>query len=123
MKSAQAAKKQRHLKNVANTEKKIELNWAIDGNDLGHRLKKAREFLEKGFKVEIAFASKRKGRKATLAEAESVLEKVMELVKNDEGRALGWKQWREPDGEILRLMSVFLEGKATQQKDEKEPPV
>jgi translation initiation factor IF-3 len=47
------------------TEKTIELNWAIDGNDLSHRLVKMKGFLDKGNRVEIVMGAKKRGRKAT----------------------------------------------------------
>ncbi|TVY52152.1 hypothetical protein LSUE1_G009697, partial [Lachnellula suecica] len=46
------------------TVKGLEMNWAIDKGDLGHRLGRLREWLGKGWKVEVVLAKKRKGREA-----------------------------------------------------------
>lgn len=65
--------------------KTVELNWAIDKNDLGHRLDKMRGFLEEGRRVEVVLASKKRGRKASLEECEGVLERIGECVGDVEG--------------------------------------
>ncbi|PVH89512.1 hypothetical protein DL98DRAFT_116 [Cadophora sp. DSE1049] len=45
------------------TQKTMELNWAIGRGDLGHRMGKLRGWLEKGWRVEVVIAGKKKGRK------------------------------------------------------------
>ncbi|KAH0547559.1 hypothetical protein FGG08_000284 [Glutinoglossum americanum] len=93
-------------KNRANVVKQLELNWAIDSNDLGHRLNKMQEFLEKGMKVEVILASKRKGRKASVEEAATVVRRIRERSKEVEGA----KESRSPDGKVLGQMTMFFEG-------------
>lgn len=117
LEAAKAAKANK--KPQANPErvtKTIELNWAIDGNDLSHRLKRIREFLERGNKVEVALAGKRKGRKASPEEAKEVLEKVRAFVVEDEGRANGWREYKALEGAVGGVMTVYLEGKVVEQK-------
>lgn len=65
--------------------KNLELNWAIAGGDLKHRLDKLNGFLKEGKKVEILFKPKRRGKKATEAEANSVLKAVTDLVDDCKG--------------------------------------
>jgi translation initiation factor IF-3 len=65
--------------------KTIELNWAIGDNDLGHRLKKMKDFLGKGFKVEIILARKKKGKQATTEECEALLKRIQAARKEVEG--------------------------------------
>ncbi|KAL1590261.1 hypothetical protein WHR41_01061 [Cladosporium halotolerans] len=68
-----------------NSVKTLELNWAIDGNDLGHRLDKVKEFLAEGRRVEIVLASKKRGRKASPAECQDVLAKIRSVAQSVKG--------------------------------------
>lgn len=65
--------------------KTLELNWAIDKGDLAHRLEKLRSFLEEGRRVEVCFRGKKRGRKASLEECESVLGQVRGVAEGVEG--------------------------------------
>ncbi|PSK51926.1 hypothetical protein B9Z65_3193 [Elsinoe australis] len=85
----------------------IELNWAIGGNDLGHRLKKVEEFLKARRRVEIVIAPKRRGKKATKEEADGVLKKVREAV----GMVEGAKETRPLQGQVGGVVSLMVEGK------------
>jgi translation initiation factor IF-3 len=88
--------------------KTIELNWAIDANDLGHRLAKMKEFLEKGSKVEVILAPKRRGRKATPEESRAVVDRIMAAV----GEVDGAKEAKMMAGNLGAQCTIFLEGKA-----------
>ena len=99
--------KSKPTKNPAHIVKTLELNWAIDRNDLSHRLNKMVQFLEKGNRVEVMLATKRKGRRATIEEAESVLELVREKV----GQVEGAKEWKAMQGRVLTPSVLFFEGK------------
>jgi translation initiation factor IF-3 len=90
------------------TTKTIELNWAIDGNDLGHRLNRFREFLTKGFRIEVLLAGKKKGRKATEEEAKALIDKLKGVVAEVEGA----KESRPMEGKLLTQAKFFAEGKA-----------
>ncbi|KAF2161020.1 hypothetical protein M409DRAFT_70091 [Zasmidium cellare ATCC 36951] len=65
--------------------KTVELNWAIDANDLGHRVEKMKGFLTEGRRVEVVLASKKRGRKASLEECEGVLGRLRAAVESVEG--------------------------------------
>ncbi|KAM3084577.1 hypothetical protein ACMFMF_001931 [Clarireedia jacksonii] len=109
-KQAHAAKKaaKKAGKNPGAVIKTVELNWAIDTNDLGHRLNRVKEFLEKGNKVEVVLASKKKGRKATQEEAEALVKRVQEAVAAVDGA----REIKNMEGKILATATLFYEGKA-----------
>jgi translation initiation factor IF-3 len=94
---------------TAKAGKRLELNWAIDPHDLEHRLERLQDFLGKGMRVEITVAPKRKGRKATLAEAVA----LMEQIRDAAGKVDGAKEMREPAGRVLGPMVMVFEGKGS----------
>ncbi|KAF2475074.1 uncharacterized protein BDR25DRAFT_300939 [Lindgomyces ingoldianus] len=87
--------------------KNLELNWAIDANDLRHRLEKMKGFLREGRKVEVLLGPKRRGRVATAVECRSVLEKVREAVEESKGAV----ETKDPDGKVGGVMTLVFEGK------------
>lgn len=97
----QAAAKERSVKTV-------ELNWAIDANDLAHRLGKVRGFLEEGRKVEFVFASKRRGRKATMAECQGMLDQIRKLADGVSGA----RESQEFEGKMGGFATLKYQGKA-----------
>jgi len=91
------------------TIKAIVLNWGIDNNDLGHRLIKVKEFLEKGYKVEIMCTPKRRAKKtATWEEAEGLTRRIREAV----GEVEGARETKRMEGKLLEKVTIFAEGKA-----------
>jgi translation initiation factor IF-3 len=87
--------------------KNLELNWAIAGGDLNHRLEKMKEFLKEGRKVEILFGVKRRGKVATQEECEGLVEKVREAVAECKGAG----QIKEPEGVMGGVMTMFFQGR------------
>ncbi len=89
--------------------KELEINWAIDAHDLGHRLAKLQEFLERGLRVEVTMLRKSKNRgkrQATRDEAVEVVRRVRETV----AAVPGARETRNMEGELLRTAKLFLEG-------------
>lgn len=105
-KAKQAQQKAAKKKGSPDSIKTLELNWAIDSNDLGHRLKRAEEFLQEGRKVEIVLAKKKGGRIATTEECEAVLERIEEVVENVKGA----KESKKMQGKVGGVVTLFLEG-------------
>lgn len=93
-------------KNSADNVKTIELNWAIDGNDLGHRMRRVEEFLSEGRRVEVVLAKRKGGRKATIDECEGVVDKILETVEAVEGA----KQLKKMEGKLAGVATLFFEG-------------
>lgn len=98
---------QKKTKKPGSVIKTIEMNWAIDKNDLGHRLSKIRDFLVKGNKVEVLLAGKSKGRKATMEEAEAVVKRIRDSVEEVEGA----KESRKMEGKLLAPAVLYFVGK------------
>lgn len=91
--------------------KTIELNWAIGGNDLRHRMERLKEFLGKGWKVEILLASKRKGkgRKATEDEGAELMKTIKETALE-----VGGRESKPVEGKLLQQTTMYFEGKKPQ---------
>lgn len=91
--------------------KQLEVSWTVSDNDLGHRMARLKEFLEKGWKVDIVFGSKRKGwmwkREVSQEEANNVLGKIRRAVSEVVGA-----QEKQIQGEVGKEAVLSLEGKA-----------
>lgn len=88
----------------SNLMKMLELNWAIEPNDLKHKLDKMKGFLEEGRKVELTIAKKRRGRDATEGEKAKLLDFIKKfaqgLVGVKEYKAIEWiGKKKEREGE------------------------
>ncbi|KAL9113327.1 MAG: hypothetical protein Q9187_007638 [Circinaria calcarea] len=99
--------KSKPAKDISNTTKQLELGWAIDANDLGHRMKKMKEFLEQGRRVEIIIATKKKGRKVTMDEAALLVKRIKERI----AQVKGAKEWKEMQGVPGGMVTMFVEAK------------
>lgn len=101
-------KEAKAIKSKEQSLKTLELNWAIDPNDLGHRLDKVKEFLAEGRKVEIVLASKKRGRKASPQECKDVLDRIKSAV----GDVKGAVEAKPFEGKMAGFGTVVLQGKA-----------
>ncbi|KIX08789.1 uncharacterized protein Z518_03446 [Rhinocladiella mackenziei CBS 650.93] len=97
--------KERQAKHAQSQKKpkQIELNWAISGNDLQLKMKQMQEFLRKGKKVEVLLANKRRQRRATPEEAESVLQTVKQTAQD-----VGAIEVAPMEGAILKQATVVV---------------
>lgn len=91
--------------------KNMELNWAIAGGDLKHRLQKLAEFLREGRKVEVLLGPKRKGKKATVDEANHVMEAVQDAVAECRGA-----REVKREGQVGAILTIVYEGKRMEDK-------
>lgn len=107
---AERQAKAKPKKDVKDMAKQIELNWAIDANDLEHRLDKMEEFLREGRRVEVLLAPKKRGRKASVDEQEDVLNKIRDRAEAIEG-AEEWKDMEgKPPGQTVLHFRAEAEG-------------
>lgn len=86
------------------------MNWAIEKGDLGHRLNRLREWLGRGWRVEVVLAKKRRGRVATLEEAERLVESVRGVLGECGGR-----ENKVAEGKVGGVMTIYCEGKVTKE--------
>lgn len=96
-------------------QKNLDLNWAIGGGDLKHRLNKLQEFLLEGRRVEVLLGPKKKGRKATAEEADAVLKAVMGAVDECKGA----KEVKR-EGTVGAVLTIVFEGKKVEEKKSAE---
>ncbi|KAH7402958.1 hypothetical protein BKA66DRAFT_404746 [Pyrenochaeta sp. MPI-SDFR-AT-0127] len=94
--------------------KSLELNWAIAGGDLKHRLQRLKEFLKEGRKVEVLLGPKKRGRKATTEEANGVMRAVRDAVAECKGTGEV-----KSEGVVGGVMTIVFEGrKIEENRDE-----
>ncbi|KAF2710034.1 hypothetical protein K504DRAFT_466475 [Pleomassaria siparia CBS 279.74] len=96
-------------------QKNLELNWAIAGGDLKHRLGKLKEFLSDGRKVEVLFGTKKRGRVATMEECEDLMKKVKEAVEECKGAEISKKM----EGTVGGVLTMFFQGRRLEAEAEK----
>ena len=109
-------KESRRLSAVAASEKTLEINWAIDLNDLGHRMTKMRKFLSDGRKVHVVLAGKRKGRKATVEECQDILKRIRDTALEVKGA----REWKIMEGKLGGLCKLYFRG--TVSEEERQDP-
>ena len=103
-------KEQRRVSAQDNKTKEVELTWAIADNDLETRMRQMATHLDKGHSVEVFFGGrkrKRRGKPEVTEEgARAVLEKVRVEIE-----ARGGHETKEADGEMGKLLRMFVEKK------------
>lgn len=112
-----AAREAEEAKRKANNKtkwqtKQLWVSWTVSDNDLGHRMARLKEWLGKGWRVEVVFGSKRKSgwgkrRVVSSEEADKVLEKIRNAVGEVEGA-----QERQMEGTVGEEAMMSFDGKA-----------
>lgn len=91
--------------------KELEINWAIAPHDLDHKMRRFREFLGKGLRVEMLLLrkSKRKGKVFKQANADEV-EELLRRVREEAAQVQGAKEFKTPSGVVGDRYQLFFEG-------------
>lgn len=114
------AEKLRPKKDASAQTKEVEVNWAMSQNDLNHRLKRLKEFLDQGKRVEVVFGNKRKGwmqrKDVSKEEAEGILKQIRQNVEEVE-RA---KEWKEMEGQVRGGLVMYFEAKREKSEGKRE---
>lgn len=105
------ARTQKKQKKKREVWKQIDINWAVDLHDLSNKLNQLESFLEHGKKVELVLAGKRSGkrkaRKATLSEAQGLIQKIKEKMA-----AINATDFAPMEGKMLEQISWKVQSKA-----------
>ncbi|KAI5854561.1 hypothetical protein BZA05DRAFT_391907 [Tricharina praecox] len=112
--SFKADREKRKLKRETspqNVLKEVEFSWAISEHDLGHRMRKVQEFMEKGFRVAISLGTKRGMMKQPLGTMVELLSKIRETCEQ-------WgKECKAPEGAIGMRYTMLFEGRKLQKEE------
>ncbi|KAF1835594.1 hypothetical protein BDW02DRAFT_567921 [Decorospora gaudefroyi] len=105
----------RQSKSQSSVKKMMELNWAIAGGDLKHRLGNLKRFLNEGKKVEVWLGPKKRGKLATPEEAEGLIKALLDAVAECKGA-----REKKREGQVGGVMTIVFEGQKVEKKAEKE---
>ncbi|KAI9890420.1 MAG: hypothetical protein M1814_004206 [Vezdaea aestivalis] len=86
--------------------KEIEMSWSITENDLEHKMKSLQEFLQKGKRIQINIAPKRRGRVPTPEEGDH----LVAMIREKAAEVPSAHEWKNADGEMLRMFSMHFQG-------------
>ena len=101
-----AEEAEREARRRATSTKELEFNWAIARHDVKHKLRRMRQFLEKGLFVEVLLAKKRNSRLATREEATWLYNAVREVADSVRGTV----EYRRAEGEVNGVMKLYFQG-------------
>ncbi|KAI0852355.1 hypothetical protein F5Y00DRAFT_193746 [Daldinia vernicosa] len=100
---------------AANT-KELEFSWGISAHDLGHKLRRLRQFLDLGLNVEVILAKKRGAKPVSTETAQAVLEAVRGVL----GLVDGAKETRKMDGRVGGVVRLYFEGPSEKRRKKKK---
>lgn len=111
------AKYEEHLENERREQrirelgtKEMEINWTIDQHDLGHKLRRLREFLGKGYTVQVTFLKRRhKKRSANNDDDNIAAAETVRLVKEAAAEVPGAKECKRPEGNMGRTLTLTFD--------------
>ncbi|KAI8960552.1 hypothetical protein F5Y11DRAFT_329408 [Daldinia sp. FL1419] len=96
--------------------KEMEFSWGISQHDLGHKLKRLRQFLDQGLLVEVILAKKRGRQPVSMETAQALLDAVREAA----GEVEGAKEVRKMDGKVGGVVRLFFEGPSEKKRRKKK---
>lgn len=83
--------------------KVIEISWSVEKHDMETKLRRIKEFLMKGYKIDVLLKMKRKGRDVTTEEGEKLINDIFDAVKE-----AGGKEQRPSEGDLLGTMEFWF---------------
>ena len=109
----QNMQKERKKTNVVD-EKEIQLTWGVSANDLSHKLKKARQIVEKGDRLTLGIVTPKKTQAPHRADREMFVQTCKEML----GETENWKpeEWKGSSTTVhLQARKGSLEKAANEQ--------
>ncbi|MCJ1248955.1 hypothetical protein MMC30_006176 [Trapelia coarctata] len=100
--------------------KRLEIAWGIARHDLEHKLAKMAEICAEGKRVEVLLGgARRKGWQKKKVGGEEELEGIVRTVRERIRGMEGGREWKEMEGELGDVLTLFVEGKGERGKKEK----
>ncbi|KAF3063645.1 putative translation initiation factor protein [Daldinia childiae] len=96
--------------------KELEFSWGIEPHDMGHKLRRLRQFLDLGLNVEVILAKKRHAKPVSIEAAEAVLEAVRSALTLVDGA----KEVRKMDGKVGGVVRLYFEGPSEKKRRKKK---
>ena len=92
-------------------KKQLEINWTVGDNDLSHRMGRLKEFLGKGWQVEVIIGSTRKrGWRGKRTDNKDMAEMLVAKIRNAAFEVEGAKQKAEMKGKLGEEVCLSFEG-------------
>ncbi|KAL8680383.1 MAG: hypothetical protein Q9186_003412 [Xanthomendoza sp. 1 TL-2023] len=98
--------------------KEVECNWNIGPHDLDHRLKRMRDFLSEGKRVEVVFGKKRKGWTHRKEVTEDHAGGLVRFIRDNAAQVEGFKEWKDMEGKAGGELRMYFEAKGNKQKNQ-----
>ncbi|KAI1658991.1 hypothetical protein F4813DRAFT_355325 [Daldinia decipiens] len=114
-KAAAQEAEQRARRKAVDT-KELEISWGISAHDLGHKLRRLRQFLGLGLNVEVILAKKRHAKPVSADAADAVLEAVRGVLALVDGA----KETRKMDGKVGEVVRLYFEGPSEKKRRKKK---
>ncbi|KAI1438825.1 hypothetical protein GGR50DRAFT_303100 [Xylaria sp. CBS 124048] len=95
--------------------KQLEISWVIAANDLSHKMKRLKEFLEKGLRVEVMLARKKGSTPATTEQCEEVIQHIRGVFDSVPGAT----EFKKMDGKMGMAVKLSLVGPEKTKKGKK----
>ncbi|KAI4206102.1 MAG: hypothetical protein LQ346_001285 [Caloplaca aetnensis] len=106
------AEKLKPKKDASAQIKEVEVNPAMSAHDFGHRLKRLKEFLDDGRRVEVVFGKRKKrGWMQKRDVAEDEVNEMLRQIRQAAGEVQGAKEWKAMEGEVGAVLTMHFEAK------------
>ncbi|KAI2633884.1 hypothetical protein GGS21DRAFT_117492 [Xylaria nigripes] len=96
--------------------KTLELNWGTAPHDLEHKMKRLTEFLQKGMRVDVMMARKKRTQLATPEKCEELVQKVREAVD----KIPGTTEYKKMEGRVGGVLMMAFAGPSLKKRSKED---